>query len=228
MCGRFVLMTPGRDLAQRFGLEEEPVLEPRYNVAPTQMVAVIRLDRDTLQRRLVLVKWGLVPSWAKDVSIGQRMINARAEAAAEKPAFRSAFKSRRCLVPADGYYEWKKRKGGQKQPYLARNADGTPFAFAGLWEKWRAPEDQIIETCTILTTHANDLTQSIHDRMPVILNPKGYGLWLDPEVNRPDLLKPLLQPYPSKDMTVMPVNSKVNKATYDASDCIEVVSVNED
>ena len=173
MCGRFVLMTPGRSLAKRFGLEEVPDLEPRYNIAPTQMVAMIRLDRDTLQRRLVLVKWGLIPFWAKDSSIGNRLINARAESAAEKPAFRSAFKSRRCLVPADGYYEWKKRKGGQKQPYLARNADGSPFAFAGLWERWQAPEDEIIESCTILTTDANDLTQPIHDRMPVILKPGG-------------------------------------------------------
>ena len=132
MCGRFVLMTPGRDLAERFRLEEEPVLEPRYNIAPTQMVAIIRLNPETLQRRLLLVKWGLIPFWAKDKSIGNRLINARAESASEKPAFRSAFKSKRCLVPADGYYEWKKMKGGQKQPYLARNADGTPFAFAGL------------------------------------------------------------------------------------------------
>jgi putative SOS response-associated peptidase YedK len=228
MCGRFVLMTLGRDLAKQFGLEEEPDLRPRYNIAPTQMVAVIRIDRDTLQRRLVLVKWGLIPFWAKDTTIGHKLINARAETAAEKPAFRAAFKSRRCLVPADGYYEWKKRKEGQKQPYLARNADGTPFAFAGLWEKWQAPEDQILESCTILTTDANDLTQSIHDRMPVILQPKDYDLWLDPEVKGPDLLKPLLQPYPSKEMTVMPVNPKVNKATYDAPDCVETVAVSED
>ena len=188
------------------------------------MVAIIRLNPETLQRRLALVKWGLIPFWAKDSSIGNRLINARAESAAEKPAFRSAFKSRRCLVPADGYYEWKKMKGGQKQPYLARNADGSPFAFAGLWERWQAPEDEIIESCTILTTDANDLTQPIHDRMPVILNPKDYGLWLDPEVKGPALLKPLLQPYPSEEMMVMPVNPKVNKASYDSPDCIEVVT----
>jgi putative SOS response-associated peptidase YedK len=174
MCGRFVLMTPGRDLAERFGLEEEPVLEPRYNIAPTQMVAIIRLEKETGRRRLDFVRWGLIPFWSKDPSIGNKLINARAETAAEKPAFSSAFKSRRCLVPADGYYEWKKRKEGQKQPYLARNADGTPFAFAGLWEKWQAPEDQIIESCTILTTDANDLTRPIHDRMPVVYgNIKG-------------------------------------------------------
>ncbi len=225
MCGRFVLMTPGTSLAERFKLEEVPDLEPRYNIAPTQQVAIIRLNPETLQRHLGLVKWGLIPFWAKDPSIGNRLINARGETAAEKPAFGSAFKSRRCLVPADGYYEWKKGKGGQKQPYLARNADGTPFAFAGLWERWQAPADEVIESCTILTTDANDLTQPIHDRMPVILNPKDYDLWLDPEIKGPALLQPLLQPYPSEEMMVVPVNPKVNKASYDAPDCVDVVTV---
>jgi putative SOS response-associated peptidase YedK len=228
MCGRFVLMTVGKDLAKRFGLEEELHLKPRYNIAPTQMVAVIRIDRDTLQRRLVLVKWGLIPFWAKDASIGNRLINARGETVAEKPAFRAAFKSRRCLVPADGYYEWKKMKEGHKQPYFASNADGSPFAFAGLWEKWQAPEDEIIESCTILTTDANDLTQPIHDRMPVIMKPEDYGLWLDSEVKDQKLLKPLLRPYPSSEMKVEPVSPKVNKASYDAPNCVEVVSVKED
>ncbi len=225
MFGRFVLMTVGKDLAKQFGIEEALDLKPRYNVAPTQMVVIIRLDRDTLQRRLVQVKWGLIPFWAKDTSIGQRMINARGESAAEKPAFRAAFKSRRCLVPADGFYEWKKRKGDQKQPYLVRNSDGSPFAFAGLCEKWQAPEDQIIESCTILTTYANDLTQPIHDRMPVILKSEDYDLWLDPDVKDPDILKPLLRPYPAEEMVAEPVSPKVNKATYDAPDCVEVVSV---
>jgi len=223
MCGRFVLMTPGKSLAERFGLEEVLDLEPRYNIAPTQVVAVIRVDRETLQRRLVQVKWGLIPFWAKDTSIGNRLINARGESAAEKPAFRSAFKTRRCLVPADGFYEWEKRKGGQKQPYLVRNADGSPFAFAGLWEIWTGPEGEIVESCTILTTDANDLTRPIHERMPVILHPKDYDLWLDPEVKDPELLKPLLRPYPSEEMVAEPVSSKVNKATYDAPDCVEVV-----
>ena len=191
------------------------------------MVVIIRLDRDTLQRRLVQVKWGLIPFWAKDTSIGNRLINARGESAAEKPAFRAAFKSRRCLVPADGFYEWKKRKGDQKQPYLVRNADGSPFAFAGLWESWTGPEGEIIESCTILTTDANDLTQPIHDRMPVILKPEDYDLWLDPEVKDPKLLKPLLRPYPSEEMIAEPVSPKVNKASYDAPDCVEVVSANE-
>jgi putative SOS response-associated peptidase YedK len=228
MCGRFVLITPGRDLAERFGLEEEPAPAPRYNIAPTQMIAIIRLNRETGLRRLDFVRWGLVPSWSKDSAIGNKLINARAESAAEKPAFRSAFKSRRCLVPADGYYEWKKAKGGRKQPYFVGNADGTPLAFAGLWEEWRAPEDRIIESCAILTTEANALTQPIHDRMPVILHPKDYGLWLDPEIKAPALLKPLLQPYSSEGMRAIPVNPKVNKPGYDAPDCLEVAPVNED
>ena len=228
MCGRFVLMTPGRDLAERFGLEEIPDLEPRYNIAPTQVVVIIRVDRDTLQKRLARVKWGLIPFWAKETSIGNRLINARGESAAEKPAFRAAFKTRRCLVPADGFYEWEKRKGGQKQPYLVSNSDGSPFAFAGLWESWTGPEGEIIESCTILTTDANDLTRPIHDRMPVILKPEDYDLWLDPEVKEPELLKSLLRPYPSEEMVVEPVSPKVNKASYDAPDCVEVVSVKED
>jgi putative SOS response-associated peptidase YedK len=228
MCGRFVLMTPGKDLAERFGLEEAPDLDPRYNIAPTQMVAVIRLDQDTAQRRLVLVKWGLIPFWAKDTSIGQKMINARAESVAEKPAFRSAFKSRRCLVPADGFYEWKRGKGHQKRPYLARGSDGIPFAFAGLWERWTGAGDETIESCTILTTDANEIMEPIHDRMPVILHPKDYELWLDTHVKKPNLLKPLLRPYPSEEMVVQPVNPKVNKASYDAPDCVEVVSTAED
>lgn len=228
MCGRFVLMTPGRDLAKRFGLEEVAELEPRYNIAPTQVVVIIRLDRDTLQRRLVHVKWGLIPFWAKDTSIGNKLINARAESASQKSAFRAAFKTRRCLVPADGFYEWKKQEGKQKQPYLVRSADRSPFAFAGLWESWTGPDGETIESCTILTTDANELTQPIHDRMPVILKPEDYDLWLDPEIKDPELLKPLLRPYPSEEMVAEPVSSSVNKASYDAPDCVEPVSVGED
>ncbi|MGB6065468.1 MAG: SOS response-associated peptidase [Desulfomonilaceae bacterium] len=228
MCGRFVLMTPDKDLGEHFGLEEAFDLRPRYNIASTQIVVIITVDRDTLQRRLVQVKWGLIPFWAKDISIGNRLINARAESASQKPAFRSAFKTRRCLVPADGFYEWKKGKEDRKQPYLVRNADGSPFAFAGLWERWTGPDGEIIESCTILTTDANELTRPIHDRMPVILHPRDYDLWLDPEVKDPGMLKPLLRPYASGAMNVEPVSSKVNNATYDAPDCVEVVPVKQD
>jgi len=213
-------MTPGRDLAERFQLAEEPVLQPRYNIAPTQAVAAIREDAATLTRHLALLKWGLVPFWAKDMTIGPRMINARSETVASKPAFRAAFKHRRCLIPADGFYEWKKEKA-RKQPFLITMADQSPFAFAGLWEHWQDPQGSVLESCTILTAGSNDLVSSIHDRMPVILRPDDYGLWLDTARAGPDLLQPLLKPYPSERMTMRAVNPKVNNASYDAPDCIE-------
>jgi putative SOS response-associated peptidase YedK len=149
------------------------------------------------------------------------------ESAADKPAFRSAFRFRRCLVLADGFYQWKKEKAG-KQPYLFRMADGSPFAFAGLWERWTGPEGGTIESCTLLTTDANQIVEPIHDRMPVILRPEDYDLWLDPEVKDPELLKPLLRPDASEEMVVEPVSPKVNKASCDAPDCVEVVSVKEE
>ena len=226
MCGRFVLMTPGKDLAKRFGLEAVTDLEPHYNIAPTQLVTVIRVDRHTLQRRLVQLRWGLIPSWVKDPSIGNRLINARAESVAEKPAFRSAFRFRRCLVLADGFYQWKKGKVG-RQPYLFKMADGKTFAFAGLWETWTGPESDTIESCTLLTTDANEIMLPIHDRMPVILKPQHYDLWLDPKVRDQGLLKQLLSPYPFEEMVVQPVSPKVNKASYDAPDCVEVIPVEE-
>jgi putative SOS response-associated peptidase YedK len=227
MCGRFVLMTVGRDIAEHFQLSEEPELEPRYNIAPTQMVAVVRLDPETTRRELRLVKWGLIPSWAKDTSIGSRLINARAETVADKPAFRAAFKYRRCLVPADGFYEWK-RVERKRQPYFFGSADKKPFAFAGLWERWEGPDGEAIESCTVLTTDSNELLRPIHDRMPVILKVEDYDLWLDPTVKKPELLKPLLKPYPSEEMTGHPVTSKVNKAAYEGPDCIKPVDMDED
>lgn len=220
MCGRFLLVTLGRDLAERFELAEEPSVEPRYNIAPTQMVAAIRVDVDKRQRRLTMLKWGLIPFWAKDMTIGSRMINARAETVADKPAFRAAFKHRRCLVPADGFYEWKREKG-KKQPYLIRMADLSPFAFAGLWEQWKDPEGNMVESCTILTTDANPLIEPIHDRMPVILPPPDYDLWLNPGVKKRDALEPLLRAYPREEMTMSPANPKVNSSTYDAPECME-------
>ena len=223
MCGRFVLMTPGRSLAEQFGLKEEPLLDPRYNIAPTQLVAIIRLRPDNPQRMMVLVKWGLVPFWAKDHKIGPKLINARAETAAEKPAFRAAFKYRRCLIPADGFYEWKRRVKGTKQPYLISASDGKPFAFAGLWEHWKNPDGEVLESCTILTTDSNELVQALHDRMPVILDEKDYDLWLDPDVKDPKILEPLLQSYPSDRMKSRPVSTRVNKADYDAPDCVEQI-----
>jgi putative SOS response-associated peptidase YedK len=219
VCGRFVLMTVGRDLAERFELEEVPDLVPRYNIAPTQMIAAIRREPDKSTRRLSLLKWGLIPFWAKDSSIGSKLINARAESAPEKPAFRTAFKVRRCLIPADGFYEWKKEKGG-KQPYFVTSADRKPFAFAGLWDAWKGPDGDVIESCTILTTDANDVVRFIHDRMPVILLPADYGEWLDLDLKDHKKLKSLLRGYPSEKTEIHRANPKVNKPSYDQPDCV--------
>ena len=219
MCGRFILMSPGRDLAERFQLDEEPLLEPRYNIAPTQMAAVVRRDPETGRRVLVFLKWGLVPFWAKDLSIGSRLINARAETAAEKPAFRAAFRRRRCLVPSDGFYEWRK-SAGRKKPYLITMADNSPFAFAGLWEHWKGPEGEVVESFTILTTDANQLVATLHDRMPVILRPEDYDPWLDTAVKTPEPVAALLRSYPSDEMKSRPVSPKVNKATAEGPDLI--------
>lgn len=220
MCGRFVLMTPGRSLAAHFRLAEEPSLEARYNIAPTQTVAVVEAIEPGARSELKMVKWGLVPFWAKDTSIGARLINARAETAAEKPAFRNPFRNRRCLIPADGFYEWK-RTDGSKQPHFVRLANRQVFAFAGLRDRWESADSDVIESCTILTTEANTLLLPIHDRMPVILHSEDYDLWLDPGVKQSELLKPLLKPYPPEEMIVYPVGGKVNKSTSEGPDCIE-------
>ncbi len=151
------------------------------------------------------------------------MINARGESIAEKPAFRAAFKNRRCIVPADGFYEWQKGKAGQRQPYFISSADKEPFAFAGLWERWTSPEGEAVESATIVTTDANDLILRLHDRMPAILEEKDYDLWLDPDVKDPKILQPLLKPYPSEQMKSYPVSTRVNKASYEAPDCIEPI-----
>ena len=168
--------------------------DPRYNIAPTQAVPVIRQNAKEPRRELSLVRWGLVPSWSKDISGAARMINARAETADKLPAFRDALRFRRCLVPADGFYEWKK-SGKGKQPYCFEVHDGNLFAFAGLWERWKDPAGKILETCAILTTAPNAVTAAVHDRMPVILNQEGYGLWLDPEMNDARTVAELLKPY---------------------------------
>jgi putative SOS response-associated peptidase YedK len=216
-------MTPGKSLAEQFGLAEEVALPPRYNIAPTQLIAAIRVQPDSPDRALAMLKWGLIPFWAKDSKIAFKLINARSETAAEKPAFRAAFKYRRCLIPADGFYEWKKA-GARKQPYLVGMADGKPFAMAGLWEHWENPEGEVVESCTILTTSANHTVGELHDRMPAILVPMDYDVWLNPKVNDPKQLAQLLKPYVSSDMRKFPVSQRVNRATYDAPDCMEAVT----
>jgi len=220
MCGRFTLFDSAASLAEAFGLADVPSLSPRYNIAPSQAVAAVRIPPSGGAREVVLLRWGLIPSWAKDPSLGDRMINARAETAAGKPAFRSAIRRRRCLVPASGFYEWK-RTNGRKQPYYVRRPDGKPFAFAGLWESWEGPGAAAVESCTILTTSANELLLPIHDRMPVIVSPADYDLWLSPEVRDPAELARLFRPCPPGEMTAFPVGTAVNNPKTDLPDLIK-------
>ena len=187
------------------------------NVAPTQQVAVVR--QTDAGRECVMLRWGLVPSWADDIKIGVSLLNARAETVATKPAFRTAFKKRRCLVLADGYYEWSGPKG-KKQPHWYRLKDESVFAFAGLWEHWRRGE-QVVDSCTLVTTEANELARQVHDRMPVILGPEVRDAWLDPEVEEPEALQELLRPYPADLMRVDLVNPIVNNSRNETPACIE-------
>ena len=220
MCGRFTLTDPDQALAVQFNLPLIPDLAPRYNIAPTQPVAAVRVGSEGGGREGALLRWGLIPFWARDPSIGARLINARSETVAEKPAFRAAFRRRRCLVVADGFYEWQKVDGG-KQPFFIRLRQGRPFAFAGLWELWQGEEGPAIESCTLLTTQPNDLIRPLHDRMPVILSPHDYDLWLDPKVQQPDRLEPLLRAYPSTEMEAWAVSRRVNSPAHDDPRCIE-------
>jgi putative SOS response-associated peptidase YedK len=223
MCGRYTLSTPVEKLAGEFDISEPlPDLPPSYNVAPSQEVAAI-VAGGRGERRLELLRWGLIPAWADDPGIGSRMINARSETAAEKPSFRKAFKERRCLIPADGFYEWQKTNGG-KQPYHLKMRDGRLFAFAGLWESWKGDEEGEIRSCTILTTDANDLVGEVHHRMPVILPPETYDLWLDPAVREAEQLLSVLLPYPTEDMEAYPVSRRVNNPSNDEPGCVESVA----
>ena len=202
-------------------------LAMRYNIAPTQSILAVRQRADG--REAVLLHWGLIPSWADAPSIGNRMINARAESIHEKPAFRRSFRRQRCLVPADGYYEWKKVAGGKKQPYLFQLPDGRPFAFAGLWEHWQSRDqaDAIIESCSLITTTPNALAATVHDRMPVILNEADYAAWLDPANEDVDSLRQLLLPLEDDTLTAEPVSTYVNKPTNDDARCVERVGSGE-
>lgn len=218
MCGRFTLTQSAETIAEFFELDEVPRFMPGYNIAPTQPVPTIRASQ-AKEREFDYLYWGLIPSWSKDPTIGARMINARAETVAEKPSFRTAFKRRRCLIVADGFYEWQKT-GSKKQPYYFHLDQHHPFGFAGLWEHWQSPEGDQIQSCTILTTAANDTMRPIHDRMPVILHPQDYDLWLDPTVQSTDGLYSLLRPYPDVEMHHYPVSTKVNRPQNDSSECI--------
>jgi putative SOS response-associated peptidase YedK len=216
MCGRYALHTHPDIIALQFGVSEAPQMKPRFNIAPTQEAPVVRVRVGPEHKReLALLRWGLIPSWSKDASISARMIIARAETVAEKPSFRNAFRRRRCLVPTDGYYEWKV-EAGRKQPYFLRLASGEPFAMAGLWEQWRSPEGKLIETYAIVTTVAAGTARQIHDRMPVILAQPEYEAWLcsaEPEG--------LLRPWAGAAFSVRRVSSRVNSPRFDDPQCLD-------
>lgn len=220
MCGRFALLVPGATVAEFFNLDTAPdPLPARYNIAPTQPVLAVRLSAAGQQREFALFRWGLVPSWAKDVKMGARMINARSESVAEKPAFRAAFKRRRCLIPASGFFEWQV-VNGRKQPMFIHPQDDPLFAFAGLWEYWAGADGSELETCTILTTTPNELMGPIHNRMPVIVEQEDFSMWLDPGLRPEDGLH-LLRPYPAEKMAAYPVSTMVNSPANDIPACIE-------
>ena len=219
MCGRFTLFEADKILSREFGVSGIPPLSPRYNIAPSQAVAAVRTASAGTGRELALLRWGLIPSWSKDPAIGNRLINARAETVREKPSFRNAFRRHRCLIPANGFYEWQRLERG-KQPYFVRMRDERLFAFAGLWDRWESPDKGVIESCTILTTVANAVLSTIHDRMPVILPPAEYARWLDPALQNTDSLAPLLAPFPAEEMLAFPVSPRVNIPTVDDQECM--------
>ena len=221
MCGRFTLIAEPDKLSKVFNVSSisNCQLEPRYNIAPTQMAIAVLYNSENQQREHQSLRWGLIPSWAKDSRMGAKLINARAETLAEKPSFRSAFKRRRCLVLADGFYEWQ-HLATKKQPYYFHLQDKQPFAFAGLWERWQSPDNEKIISCTIITTDANELLQPIHNRMPVILRQKDYEKWLDPQLQETELLQELLHPYPAEKMSAYAVSTKVNSPKHTSPECI--------
>lgn len=242
MCGRYRLTAKERYIRDHFGIEDDLEWAPRYNIAPGQPVLAVRQRRTGPKRSFHLLRWGLVPSWAKDPAIGFKTVNAKAETAAEKPAFREAMRKSRCLLPADGFYEWqdlagpnvvasnfvgkpgvRKTKTHAKQPYNIGMADGSIFAFAGLWDRWRSPSGDLLETCTILTTDSNALVREVHNRMPVILPQEDYDLWLDPGVTDPARVADLLKPFDARLMKKYPVSTRVNNVKYDDPECAQEV-----
>jgi len=228
MCGRYVSVSSPQILAERFRVEEVRIgnREPDYNVTPRAEVPVVAVSRG--RRTLDVVRWGLVPSWANDLSIGDRLINARADGVATKPAFRRAFVKRRCIVPADGFYEWARVEGAErKQPYFVRRRDGEPLAFAGLWEIWHDPglgdDAPRVRSCAIITTDANETLAAIHDRMPVVLRESDWDRWLDPEFHDVDTLRSMLVPAPSEEFELWPVSTLVNRPGNNGPQLLEPV-----
>lgn len=237
MCGRYTLHHKAEDLAERFGVDLKPdepefeagleLLRPRYNIAPSQIVPVIQISdwrsaggQGSLRKDLLFCKWGLVPFWAKDPAIGNKMINAKSETLAEKPSFKNALAKRRCLIPADGFYEWQKKGKAPSQPIYVRRRDGGLFAFAGLWEEWNSADGSVLTTCTIITTEPNRLISQFHHRMAVILKPENEDVWLDLN-NKPADVLSLLRPYETEDLEAFPVSRAVNSPSFDDASCIE-------
>ena len=220
MCGRFYLDVQQDELAEYFDLQAAPLLTPRYNIAPSQEIAAV-LDGEQ-GRELRMFRWGLIPFWAKDEKIGYRTINARAETVESKPAFRAAFKYRRCLIPASGFFEWKAEQGG-KQPYCIRPQRASLFALAGLYEHWQGEQGEAIDSCTIIVTEANPAMRSIHDRMPVIVKRNDFAAWLDPQNRQVGTLKQLLLPWPDDDLDLYPVNKRVSNPQNDDPGCIAAI-----
>lgn len=219
MCGRFACFSPIATFAKRFRAQVASQTDPRYNVAPSQQVLAVR-ENAAGRRELTTLRWGLIPFWAKEKDIGYRMINARAETVAQKPAFRYAFQRRRCLIPADGFYEWKEEERGRKQPYFIRLKNNEPMAFAGLWEHWEG-EEEMIDSCSIIVTAANPFMAAIHDRMPVILPELHYDAWLDPDNHQPQSLLSLLQPVPGDELEAYPVSRAVNNPRNEGKGLLE-------
>lgn len=220
MCGRFTLAAEMAELETEFeGIQIPGTYAARYNIAPSQPVLAITNTNSIVADFLV---WGLIPSWAKDPSIGNRLINARAETLADKPAFRNSYKYKRCVIPADGFYEWQTVPGtSTKVPHYIRMATAKPFGMAGLWTEWRSSDGSELRTCSIITTAPNSLVQPIHNRMPVILRPEARSLWLDPSPKAPAQLQSLLMPYSAEDMVAFPVSTRVNNPANDDESCIQ-------
>jgi putative SOS response-associated peptidase YedK len=219
MCGRYELHAHPAAIALAFGLSAPPEFAPRYNIAPMQQVPIVRVNAHGA-RELAMVRWGLVPRWAKDPSIGAKMINARGETVRDKPAFRTAYRRHRCLLPASGFYEWQAREGA-KQPMHVAMLDGAPFAFAGVAERWLGPDGEPLDTCAIVTTEANALLAAVHERMPVIIAPADYAHWLDPTIADP---ADVIAPYDAAAMRYVPVSTRVNAVRNDDATLIDAVA----
>lgn len=222
MCGRYALKTSVPEIARILGAETNAEFAPSYNVAPSRHVPVCRASAEG-RRELSLLRWGLVPHWAKELSDRYRMINARAETVADKPAFRGPFRSRRCLVPADGYFEWKAGPE-RKQPYFIHRNDDSPVFLAGLWDRWEKGQDGSLDSFAIVTTSASERLSSVHDRMPVILDPDDHEAWLNPELKNPKDLLSLLKPNPGKELLLTPVSTFVNNPRNDDPRCLHSIS----